>query len=99
MPILFLVHMNDLTDNIMSPNFGCADDFKIICDNPIKLNIDEIISCQKNLTKSKLKAIKGYSIVSLPKYMFERAQVMKDLGVLVSENLSWTADAKKSRKN
>ena len=75
-PLFFLVYMNDLPDVIMSTNFGYADDFKVIRENPVTLNIDvrRIYKwcsdnfMSMNLAKSKYVAIKGCATVSLNNY-------------------------------
>ena len=89
----------------MSTDFDYADDFKVIGDNPVTLNIDvrRIYKwCSDNfmlmnLAKSKYVAIKGCATVSLTNYTFEKAETRKELGVLCSENLTWSPHAKKSR--
>ena len=84
----------------MSTNFGYGEDFKIIGYNQVTFNIGVrrtykkqhhvIEPCENNYV-----AIKGSAIVSLTNYTFERAEKMEDLGVVLSENLSWLIRAKK----
>ena len=96
-PLLFLVFINDLPDCSMSDSFGYADDFKIVGTNPVAINIDirRIWKwCQSNLmeinlSKSKCLWLKGDGTVCLPNFSFESTPVMKDLGVVVADTLSW----------
>ena len=46
-----------------------------------------------NLTKSKVLCIKGSATIALPNYSFETTEVMKDLGILITDTLSWTQHA------
>ena len=39
-PLMFILYINDLPDCAMSASFGYADDYKIVCNDPIILNID-----------------------------------------------------------
>ena len=50
-----------------------------------------------NLTKNKVLCIKGSATIALPNYSFETTEVMKDLGILITDTLSWTQHAKKER--
>ena len=87
-PLFFLVYMNNLPGVVMSTNFGYADDFKIIGENPVTLNIDvrRIYKwCSENfmstnLVKSKYVAIRGCATVSLTNYTSEKAETTKDFG-------------------
>ena len=51
-----------------------------------------------NLTKSKVLCIKGSATIALPNYKFETTEVMKDLGILITDTLFWTQHAKKGLK-
>ena len=102
-PLLFLVFINDLPSCVMSATFGYAEDYKIVGDNPLTLNIDvrrlwrwcEEYCMSMNLTKSKVLCIKGSATIALPSSSFETTEVMKDLGILITDTLSWTQHAKK----
>ena len=48
-----------------------------------------------NLTKSVVLCIKGSATIALPSYSFETTEVMKDLGILITDTLSWMQHAKK----
>ena len=101
-PLFFLVFINDLPSCVMSATFGCADDYKTVEDNPLTLNIDvrrlwmwcEQNCMSMNLTKSKVLCIKGSATIALPNYSFKATEVMKDLGILITDTLSWTKHAK-----
>ena len=102
-PLLFLVFINDLPSCVMFTTFGYADDYKIVGDNPLTLNIDfrslwrwcEENCMSMNLTKSKVLCIKGSATIALPSYSFETTEVMENLGILITDTLSWTQHAKK----
>ena len=102
-PLFLLVFINDLPSCVMSATFGYADDNKIVGDNPLTLYIDvgrlwrwcEENCMSMNLTNSKVLCIKGSATIALPNYSFETTEVMKDLGILITETLSWTQHAKK----
>ena len=106
-PFFFLVFINDLPSCVMSATFGYADDCKIVGDNPLTLNIDVRRLwrwCEENcmamkLTKSKVLCIKGSATIALLNYSFETTEVMKDLGILITDRLSWTQHAKKGWKS
>ena len=63
----------------MSATFGYADDYKIVGDNPLTLNIDvrrlwrwcEEKCMSMNLTKKKVLCIEGSATIALPSYSFE----------------------------
>ena len=102
-PLFFLVFINDLPSCVMSKSFSYADDYKIVGDNPLTLNInvrklwrwcDENFMSM-NLGKSKVLCIKGTALIALPNHEFETTECMKDLGILVNDTLSWTLHAKK----
>ena len=102
-PLFFLVFINDLPSCVMSATFGYADDYKIVRDNPLTLNIDvrrlwrwcEENFMSMNLPKSKVLCIKGAVTIALLNYTFETTEVMKDLSILITDTLSWTQHAKK----
>ena len=102
-PLFFLVFINDLPSCVMSATFGYADDYKIVGDNPLTLNIDvrrlwrwcEENCMSMNLTKSKVLSVKGSATIALPNYSFETTEVMKDLGIVITDTLSWSQHAKK----
>ena len=100
-PLFCLDFINDLPSCVMSATFDYADDYKIVGDNPLTLNIDvrrlwrwcEENCMSMNLTKSKVLCIKGSATIALPNYSFETTEVMKDLGILITDTLSWTQHA------
>ena len=105
-PLLFLVFINYLPSCIMSATFGYADDYKIVGDNPLTINLDvrrlwrwcEENCMSMNLAKSKVLCIKGSATIALPNYSFETTEVMKDLCILITDTLFWTQHAKKRAK-
>ena len=71
--LFFLVYTKDMLHIIISTNFGSADEFKVIGDNPVTLNIDlrrtyKLCSdnlMSMNLAKSEYVAMKSCSIAPL----------------------------------
>ena len=39
-PLMFILYINDLPDCAMSASFDYTDDYKIVCNDPLILNID-----------------------------------------------------------
>ena len=101
-PLMFILYINYLPTVAMSNCFGYADDYKIVSDNAITLNIDsnEIWNwCSKNFTclnlsKCKTLQFKGGMSVCMKKQNIPGTDLMKDLGIIVTNNLSWTEHAK-----
>ena len=96
-PFFFILFINDLPSQLMSKSFGYADDFKIISQNAVTLQIDGHRlwkSCSENqmslnLKKCNVVAFKGTASVALGGHILNTAAVQKDLGIQVSESLSW----------
>ena len=88
---------------VMSSTFGYADDYKIVVDNPLTLNIDarrlwrwcEENCMSINLTKSKIIWFRGSATIALTNYSFETTELMTDLGILITDILSWMQKAEK----
>ena len=101
--LFFLVFINDLPSCVMSKSFGYVDDYKIVGDNPLTLNIDvrklwrwcDENFMSTNLGKIKVLCIKGTAPIALSNHEFETTESMKYLGILVNDTLSWTLHAKK----
>ena len=66
-PLILILYINDLPDCAISASFGYADDYKIVCNDQLTLNIDakRIWNwCVKNYkavngSKSKIFTVKG----------------------------------------
>ena len=102
-PLFFIIFINDLPECIVSSCFGYADDYKVIATNTITLQIDatRIWKCcsQKlmtlNISKCKTLNLKGNGSISMNGKTLEQTQKEKDLGIIVSNDLTWTANAER----
>ena len=83
----------------MSTCFGYAADYKFVAKNGITLQIDahkiwkwcssNLMSL--NLKKSKVLCLKGVAKVTIQGHQLENSIVEKHLGILISNDLTWTA--------
>ena len=102
-PVFFIIFINDLPECIISSCFGYADDYKVIATNTITLQIDTNRiwkGCSQNLmtlniSKCKTLNLKGNGSISMIGNTLEQTEKGKDLGIIVSNDLTWTANAKK----
>ena len=100
---MFIVHINTLTDSVQkSPAYGYADDFKIITSslqetdqatNSVQLwsNENDMIL---NRNKSKILSISGETTTNEENQSLEIVKNRKDLGVIMSSNLSWSENCR-----
>ena len=87
----------------MSSCFGYADDYKVIATNTITLQIDATRIWKwlgqnlmtLNISKCKTLNLKGSGCVSMNGKTLEQTQKEKDLGLIVSNDLTWTANAER----
>ena len=87
----------------MSASFGYADDYKIVCTNPLISNIDAKRvwnwcvkdSMALNVSKTKILRVKGNTKVEVNGTVLEETAEMKDLGFIFTSSLSWTENATK----
>ena len=71
----------------MFKSFGYADDYKIVGDDPLTLNIDVRKLCRwcdekfmsMNLGKSKVLCIKGTAPIALPNHEFETTECKNNI--------------------
>ena len=85
----------------MSASFGYADDYKIVCKDPLILNIDAKRnwnwsvkhSMAVNVSKTKSLSVKGKAKVKVNGTVLEENAEMKDLGHKITSSLSWTENA------
>ena len=102
-PLFFIIFINDLPECIMSSCFGYADDFKVIATNTVTLQIDATRIwkwCSQNLmtfniSKCKTLNFKGNGRISMNGKTLEQTQKEKDLGINVSNDLTWTANTER----
>ena len=86
-PLMFILYINDLPDCAMSASFGYADDYKIVCNDPLILNIDAKRiwnwcvknSMAVNKSKTKILSVKGNAKVEVNGTVLEETAEMKDL--------------------
>ena len=97
-PMLFIISINDLPQQIMSMCIGYADDYNIIAKNLVILQIDTHGIwkwCQDNMSlnlKKKTVHFKVSSIVKTNQPTIQQAEV-EDLGIIVSKSLTWKEQA------
>ena len=102
-PLLFLIFINDLPN--ASPHletYGFADDFKLIALNEIDLRNGDRGSenwCYENLmttntSKCKLLNLRGNLSTKLNDTELHPTNVQKDLGLLITPNLTWNENCK-----
>ena len=100
-PLMFILYMNDLPDCAMSASFGYADDYKIVYNEPLNLNIDAKRiwnwcvrnSMAVNVSKTKNISLKGNAKVEVNGTVLEETAELKDLGLIITSTLSWTENA------
>ena len=102
-PLFFIIFINDLPECIMSSCFGYADDFEVIATNMVTLQIDATRIwkwCNQslmtlNISKCKTLNLKGNGRISMNGKTLEQTQKEKDLGIIVSNDLTWTANVER----
>ena len=104
-PLMFLIYVNDLPESVKpSTSFGYADDFKVIAKNyeeAIVLGTEiEKWSLKNqmvlNMGKSKALRIKGNTEpVSSKGVKLGTVNSQKDLGVIMTKNISWNENIKR----
>ena len=82
---------------------GYADDYKIVAKNGITLQIDahkiwrwcssDLMSL--NLNKCKVLCLKGIEELTIQGHQLDNSIVEKDLGIMISNDLTWTAQTEK----
>ena len=104
-PLMFLIYVNDLPESVKpSTSFGYADDFKVIAKNYEKAIVlgTEIEKWSLknqmvlNMGKSKALRIKGNTEpVSSKGVKLGTVNSQKDLGVIMTKNISWNENIKR----
>ena len=105
-PLFIILFINDLPKCVMSACFGYADDYKIIAKNGITLQIDAHKTwkwCSSNLVSLNLKkfkalCLKGITKVTIQGRQLENSIVEKDLGIMISNDVTWTAQTERRRE-
>ena len=91
----------------MSTCFGYADGYKIVAKNGTRLQIDahkirkwsssDFMSL--NLKKRKVLCLKGTAEVTIQGHQLENIIVEKDLGIMISNDPTWTAQTERRCEN
>ena len=102
-PLFFILFITDLPNGVMSTFFGYADDYKIIAKKGITIQIDahkirkwctsNLMS--PNLKKCKVLCLKGIAKVTIQGHQLENSIVKKDLGIMISNDPTWTAQTER----
>ena len=87
----------------MSTCFGYTDDYRVIAENRITLQIDAHKiwkCCSSNLMsfnpeKCKILCLQGIAKVTIQGHQFESSIVEKHLGIMISNDLIWTAQTER----
>ena len=101
--LFFILFINDLPKCVMSTCFGYADDYKIVAKKEITLQIDAHRIwkwCSSNLmspylTKCKVLSLKRTAKVTIQCQQLENSIVEKDMGIMISKHLTWTAQTER----
>ena len=102
-PLFINLFINYLPETIVSSCYGYADDYKVVGTNTVTLQKDtskiwQWCSGNKmrlNLAKRRLLSITGEANVQLRTRFLEKPKFEKDLGIVVSSDLSWKTQAEK----
>ena len=102
-PLFFNVFINDLPKTVMSNCYGYADDYKIVGRNAVTLQLDAARVwkwCNANLmklniNKSKVLNLKGNCKIFINDQALEQTDSEKDLGIIVTRELTWTANVER----
>ena len=96
--------MNNLPENLIEcPSFGYCDDMKIIScqSDSLRCDIEFLESwCEENKValnskKCKILSVKDFNSLEPCGYILKETNCQKDLGVIMSSTISWTANCEK----
>ena len=98
---MFILYINDLPDCALSASFGYADNYKVVCNNPLTLNIDAkrnwnwcvTKSMTVNVSKTQTLSVKGNAKVEVNRNVIEETAERKNLGLIITSTLSLTVIA------
>ena len=97
--LLFANFINNLPSCV---NYGYADHFKLIGTDciTIGLNLGKILKWLDNFmainfAKTKYIQLRGTTRLKVVNFLFDSTPFMKDLDIIVSENLTWSEHAEK----
>ena len=100
-PLMFTLYLNDLPVCALSTSFGYADDYKVVCNDPLILNIDAkrnwnwcvTNSITVNVSKTEIRSVKGIAKVEVNGTVIEETAERKNLGLIITSTLSLTENA------
>ena len=101
-PLFFLLFINDLPELLNEVDSFCyADDFKVITRKQTQLDdstvkIENWLNANKmmpNIKKSTILNLLGEQSATLMKKSLPNVQIQRDLGVMISNNLSWNENS------
>ena len=102
-PLMFIIYINDITENVNSFALGYADDYKFLSTNN-EMFQDDIsqlhIWCEQNLIslnadKCNMLNFKGNQKTEICGKEVKSEENQKDLGLIVTQKLSWLENAKR----
>ena len=101
-PMLFVIFTNDFLSCVMSDKYAYADDFKLIGIGRITIKVDlkKILKwCNNNrmavnFAKTKYIQLRGTTSLKIENILVDSTPFMENLGLIVSENLTWSLHAK-----
>ena len=101
-PLFFLLFINDLPELLNEVDSFCyADDFKVITRKQTQLDdstvkIENWLNANKmmpNIKNSTILNLRGEQSATLMKKSLSNVQIQRDLGVMISNNLSWNENS------
>ena len=95
---MFILYLKDLPDCARSASFGYADDYKIVCNDPLILNIDGKRiwnwyvkkSMAVNESNTEIFSVKKNAKVKVNGTVLEETSELKYIGLVITSILSWT---------
>ena len=95
---MFILYIDDLPDCALSASFGYANDYKIVCNDPLILNIDAkriwnwciTNSMTVNSSKTEILSVKGNTKVEVNGTVLEETAERKNLGLIITSTLGST---------
>ena len=102
-PLMFIIYINDKTENVNSFALGYADDYKFLSTNDVMFQ-DDISQLQiwfeqnhmsRNADKCNILDFKGSQKMEICGKEVKSEENQKDLGLIVTQKLCWLKNAKR----